>query len=439
MSQAFQRFRGNAKQAVKVLVGFCCSCTLVVVLRVVKLLAQSSRRARKLPIQSVIVLRLDHIGDVVLTSGFLRELRHGSPEADITIVVSESSLQVVKECPYVDRVFSIRLSGGPTIFGNLASLSSALTLFRRHFRNLYADLVVVPRWGPDFHAATALAALITADRKIWFSPKSSWTKRYQNFGFDSFYTESVVATELEHEVEHSSRLLKALGYEPTSARLEFWLKETDREFAEKTLGNLELRALPIVALGVGAKAAKRRWPVERYIDVAQNLCESHDARFVLIGTAEDRAELQTMRKVLGEAIAFDGQVTLPKVAALIERCDLFVGNDSGPMHIAAACGVPVIEVSCHPVSGDPYHDNSPARFGPWGNRSTVVRPAVPRNPCQSACEAAKPHCVLDVTVQEVSEAALRGLMLNSTAPLARDELDQLEAPRRVQLKEWPDY
>jgi ADP-heptose:LPS heptosyltransferase len=415
MSQAFQRFRCNAKQAVKVLVGSCCSCVFVVVLRVVKLLARSSPRVRKSPAQTIIILCLDHIGDVVLASAFLRELRHGSPKADITLVVSEGSLQVVKECPYVDHVLSIRLSGGPTILGNLGCLPSAVTLFRRHFRNLYADLVVVPRWGPDFHAATALVALISADRKIWFSTKSSWTKKYQNFGFDSFYTESVVARELEHEVEHSSRLLNALGYEPNSARLEFWLKDTDREFAEKTLGNLEWSALPIVAFGVGAKAAKRKWPVERYIEVARTLSESYDARFVLIGTAEDRAELQAMRKVLGEAVAFDGQVTLPQVAALIERCELFVGNDSGPMHIAAACGVPVIEVSCHPVSGDPYHDNSPARFGPWGNRSTVLRPAVPRNPCQSACEAAKPHCVLDVTAQQVSEAALRSLKLSSTA------------------------
>jgi len=415
MSHAFQNIRWHAKQAVKSLIGLCCSCFFIIVLRLLMLLRQPSSRMSKSRVQTIVILRLDHIGDVVLTSPFLRELRQGSPEANITLVVSASSFPVVKECPYVDRVLPIRLSGGPTILGNLISLRSAVSLFRRYFQNVSVDLVVVPRRGPDFYAATALAALIRADRKIWFSTKSSGTKKFQNFGFDRFYSTSVVSCEPEHEVAHSFKLLKAMGYEPISGRLEFWLGESDREFAAKTLGGLQRRSSPLVAVGIGTRAAKKKWPVERFIEVAQHLLESLDARFVLVGSHDDVAEMQAMKEALGAAIVFDGQVTLQKIAALMEYCDLFVGNDSGPMHIAAACGVPVTAVFCHPLSGDPHHDTSPTRFGPWGNRSTVVRPVVPRNPCQSACEALDPHCILGVTARQVSKAAIRDLSLSSTA------------------------
>jgi heptosyltransferase-2 len=99
-----------------------------------------------------------------------------------------------------------------------------------------------------------------------------------------------------------------------------------------------------------------------------------------------------------------GRLTLRQTAALLGRCAIFVGNDSGPMHLAVTQGTAVIEVSCHPVDGPVDHANSPARFGPWQVESRVVRPAHHRAPCHSGCRVRWPHCILGVAVGDVERA-----------------------------------
>jgi len=80
-----------------------------------------------------------------------------------------------------------------------------------------------------------------------------------------------------------------------------------------------------------------------------------------------------------------------------------VGNDTGPMHLAAAVGTPVVAISCHPRDAKPFFLNSPERFGPWRVRAVVLQPPL-RTPCRDTCSAERPHCILGVTVEQVSEA-----------------------------------
>jgi len=92
-------------------------------------------------------------------------------------------------------------------------------------------------------------------------------------------------------------------------------------------------------------------------------------------------------------------------AALLKRCRLYIGHDTGAMHIAAAVGVPVVEISCHPKTGSPYSWNAPERFGPWGVPCRVLRPERPLPPCREECDAREPHCITQITAEEVLEAA----------------------------------
>jgi heptosyltransferase-2 len=105
------------------------------------------------------------------------------------------------------------------------------------------------------------------------------------------------------------------------------------------------------------------------------------------------------------ATGLAGRTTLRETAAVLERCRLYVGNDSGPLHLAAAGGVPCVEISCHPATGRPDHENSPDRFGPWGVPHVVLRAASPRAPCDGYCGAQAPHCILEVDVDAVVAAA----------------------------------
>jgi heptosyltransferase-2 len=88
----------------------------------------------------------------------------------------------------------------------------------------------------------------------------------------------------------------------------------------------------------------------------------------------------------------------------MESTNLVIANDSGPMHLAAAAGVPVLEISCHPGDGDPLHENAPQRFHPWEEQYEVVQPVKAQEPCSGSCEWHDAHCILGVSVEMVFEA-----------------------------------
>jgi heptosyltransferase-2 len=106
-------------------------------------------------------------------------------------------------------------------------------------------------------------------------------------------------------------------------------------------------------------------------------------------------------------------LSLRETAAVLERCELFVGNDSAPMHMAAAADCSVVMISCHSVHGDPMHNNAPERFGPWRVRHSVVRPISPIAPCRGSCIATHAHCILGVTTESVLDACV---LLRSEVP-----------------------
>jgi ADP-heptose:LPS heptosyltransferase len=108
----------------------------------------------------------------------------------------------------------------------------------------------------------------------------------------------------------------------------------------------------------------------------------------------------------GNFVDATGCLTIRETAAVIEHAKVFLGNDSGPMHMAAALQVPCVIISCHPSDGDPNGHNSPVRFGPVGDKHTVLCPSSAQWPCSRECRATSPHCICNVNEQDVTEAVL---------------------------------
>jgi heptosyltransferase-2 len=109
-----------------------------------------------------------------------------------------------------------------------------------------------------------------------------------------------------------------------------------------------------------------------------------------------------------------------ETCALLERCDLFIGNDTGAAHLAAAMKCPAIVISRHPRDGDSAHPNSPARFAPWGVPGCVLQPEHGLDACDTRChEINRPHCIMQISVPQMVAAAA-GLLIQSSR--ARDKL-----------------
>ena len=197
-----------------------------------------------------------------------------------------------------------------------------------------------------------------------------------------------------HEVEKNLHVLSFLGKKVKHSALELWLTQEDREKARAVLANTQK---PLIALGIGASKERKIWPLESY----QKLCAQLDAQFVVIGGPEDAAAGEQLN-----ALNLAGKLTLRESAAVMELCTLFIGNDSGPKHIAAAMQTPVIEISCHPLTGSATCEYNPARFGAWGEVARAVQPLTAQSPCVDGCRAGEAHCILGMEPSRVAEAAI---------------------------------
>lgn len=367
-------------------------------------------------VRRVLVVRLDEIGDVVMTTPFLRELRRLLPDAWITLVVKPSLYNLVELCPYVNEVLTYNWKGS-RLCQPLQRHWRALRLAWRHLWPHRFELAILPRWDADGYHGTYLMYYSGAGWRVGYSENVLVRKKQDNRGFDRLLTHVLYDSNPKHELEHNLDVIRHLGGMVKEDRLELWVSQEDEAFVENLLKNHGPRETDLlVVLAPGAGAVKRQWPVEWYRDVCLWLQRDYLARVAVIGDAREEILGRTLAHELGAgALNLVGRTTLRQAAALVQRASLYVGSDAGPMHIAAAVGTPVVELSCHPETGSPYGSNSPSRFGPWCANRKIIQPRGPGIGCSEECVADVPHCILGISVDRVKEAVSELLEARSIA------------------------
>jgi ADP-heptose:LPS heptosyltransferase len=355
--------------------------------------------------KNILVIRQDSIGDLVLTSAFLRELRRSNPGAQITLVVDPKLLNLVELCPHVNHVLGAELPFcGATV--NLGRVLEALRFSRKHLRARKFDLALLPRWDADLYHSVYLANFSGARQRVAYSEGVSVSKGEVNRGFDLMSTHAIHDRLPKHELERNLDLLRFAGGTVREKHLELWLSDDDRETTRRMLDLNGVSANDlIVALGVGAAHRRRRWPLARFVEVGRFLEAKYGARIVVVGGPEESECGQRVKAAIPGAFHFCGSLSLRQTGALLERVQLTVANDSGPMHLAAAAGSSVIEISCHPKNGDTNHENSPVRFGPWTREHLVLQPESSTEPCKDGCEQNHAHCILRVRTEDAKAGA----------------------------------
>ncbi len=361
--------------------------------------------------RAILVVRMDEIGDLVMTGPFLRELRRNAPQAFITLVVKPQFLNLVELCPYVDEVltFEWQATGRAQKFKRTARslLLAATGFWKRRF-----DLAIIPRWGPDLYHAVRLAYYSGARRRVGYSEEVIDRKGKSNLGYDRLLTDSMTDGSVKHQVEHNLDVIRYLGGEVVCDRLEAWLDERDWSYAARVFAEHSIApADSVVAFAPGAGYKTKQWPIERFSELGRLFLGEDHPYLVVVGGSDAISLGERLQTELGpHIINLAGRATLRQTAAVLERCRLTVSNDSGPMHLAAAAGCAVIEISWHFRDSSPGHPDSPARFHPWGVRHVVVQPQHAMVPCRDSCESFEAHCILGVETGQVWDAA-RGLAI----------------------------
>jgi ADP-heptose:LPS heptosyltransferase len=281
-------------------------------------------------VRSVLVTRLDSIGDVVLTTPLLRELRRHYPSAWITLVVKPLTFNLVERCPYVNEVvnFDRDVRQQPVA---LRRLGRALRMASSHLWHRHFDLAIVPRWDQDLYDASVISFLSGARRRLGYSESVTNLKRLNNIGFDRLFTDLLDDDSAKHEVEHNLDLVRFLGRAVDNKRLELWVDDDDEAFALQLLNEAPASEEDmLLVFGVGADSPKRMWPLSRYEELGERLLRETRARIVITGGSRERDLGEQLQQRLGDRVLnAAGRTTLRQTAALFRRCDLFVGSDSG--------------------------------------------------------------------------------------------------------------
>lgn len=363
----------------------------------------SSRFPRTSSPKSILVVRLDALGDLVLTTPVFRALKRSYPSARLTVVAQSAYASILASNPYIDELLFVRAARNKLLPKILRNLVGVCRLYRTELRSRSFDLAISPRWDTDEHHATLLCLLARAAIRVGYAEKTSAGKRSYNRSFDRAFDICLGPGPLQHEMLRNLAVVAAVGGQVRDDSLDVHLTDEDRRIAQMQLAGSPPGSLR-VALGIGAQSPGRRWPLERYAACVRELAKDFRLQVVITcapSEHEDALSLATMIKSPG---VISDAPNIRETCAALEQCDAYLGNDTGAAHLAAAMGCATVVVSRHPVSGDPAHPNSPARFAPYCEFARVLQPEHGLQDCHQRCTHEQPHCIERICVPEVVAA-----------------------------------
>ena len=313
--------------------------------------------AVQLPHGARLLVRLPNwLGDVILTTPALQALRRARPDLRLTALVKPSAAVAVRGLPGLEEVRLLEDT----------SFSGTWRLARELRREGFAAALIFPKGFREaalaFLARIPVRAGLGTDRRAFL------------------LTHAVPFTERdwhEHHARQFAKVLGPLGIGLGDEGLAFPLAGSAREEADRLMAESSLEPGRFAVFHVGASKAPRAWHAGRFGQVAVRLEEATGVRPVLVGTPADAPFHREFLAACPSAVNLEGRTSLGGMAALISRAALFVGSDSGPMHVAAAVGAPVVAV---------FGPGAPHKTAPYlpPERLRVVYAELPCSPCRQA-------------------------------------------------------
>ncbi len=353
----------------------------------------------------VVVIRFDEIGDLILTLPFLRELRRSIPNARIALVIRPALVNLVELCPHIDSVIAFT----PKFGFRPGRLKALFDLRRQVAAALGAtpELGILPRFDADFSRGLLALLATGAQKRIAFSESVTPEKSQADAGTDQFLTHAIkpLCSDM-HELKRNLSLLTSLGAKVGSDHLQLYLSQEDKNKADALLAH-SANGTMWVGLCAGASTERKRWPAERFVAVGRFITDNYPNAAVVVvgGPGDHKVGEQIVQNLQGRGLNVAGNLTLRETAAVLARCGLYVGNDTGPMHIAAAVGVPVVAVYADPalpnLASNSIH--TAARFDPWGVAYRTVIPSAGA-PTVTGANASAASKITAVTVEQVIQA-----------------------------------
>ncbi|MCG3150296.1 MAG: ADP-heptose--LPS heptosyltransferase 2 [Verrucomicrobiae bacterium] len=306
----------------------------------------------------ILILKPSSLGDIIHALPTVNLIRRRYPQAHIAWLINTGFASLLKRCPIIDEIIPFDRHRYGSLCGLPAFADLLATLQGRQF-DIVVDLQGLFRTG-------LIAYATLAKRRLGLSDSREGARLFHN---------EIVTVPRCHAVDRYLLAAKHLGCE--TGPVEFPLGLEGRASAR-----------PYIGINPSARWQTKLWGDDKFADLIRQLPRD---RVVLTGSA---AEANRLDKIAQDCRNFAGKTNLLELAELYRQCSVVITNDSGPMHLAAAVGTPVIAI---------FGPTDPALTGPYGDRHIVLRAGIPCSPCfQGHCSnRVEMECMQKVTVEQV--------------------------------------
>ncbi|MCI5145586.1 MAG: lipopolysaccharide heptosyltransferase II [Candidatus Electrothrix sp. AR3] len=338
--------------------------------------------------EKILIRSTNWIGDAIMTTPAVRTIRCNFPEAQITLLALPWVADIFAPCPHIDHIFIYDKQGRHQ--GLKGKLRLAADLQKEGY-----DLAILLQNAFE-------AALITLLSRI---PVRAG---YTTDGRSLLLTNKVHKRPdigSKHQVHYYQEMLEGLGLERSENALELFLDPVAVQEAEALFKQtLQGEEMPIIGLNPGAAyGPAKRWPAKKYAQLAGRLACETEGLIVIFGTTADQEAAAEITASAGDRVLdLTGKTSLSKALACIACCQVFVTNDSGLMHVAAALNTPLVAI---------FGSTDHIATGPFSEEATIIRHPIECSPCMKThCQKGDLECMESVSVEEVEKAALVRLL-----------------------------
>lgn len=343
------------------------------------------------------------IGDCLFTTPLIHSLKEKFPAHKLGFLCNKRTAELLKSNPFINKLFIYERD-------DFKRLQGASRL--RWFKAFSSFIGEIKR--EEFDLAIDFSLTANFGFFLWLAGiKKRAGYNYKNRGF--YLTDSLKLSGYEdkHIVEYYNQLLEFAGIRPKYNKLELYLSDEYKRYAEALFTSLNIdRNIPLIAVAPGggaswgAEARIKRWPEEKFQGLIDKIIAKYQAAIIILGDSGDK-ELSVChcdppkyggREAISRVIDLRGQTTLNQLAAIINKADVFIGNDGGSLHIAVALGKKTLSF---------FGPVDPKVYGPYppdGNRHIVLMRGLECSPCYrrfrlSRCERNR-ECLEKIEVNE---------------------------------------
>jgi len=301
-------------------------------------LFKAKKNDYKLKTGKILIIQFWGIGETILTLPAIEALRKKFPKSEINVLVTSRNKDVYFNNKNVNRVITIKLNP-------LSILKFILKNIKKY------DLVIDME---EYLNISAIISFFTGKRIVGYSHNAR----------ARLYTNKIRYNDKQHAAQTFLDMVRSLGIIYDFERLpKLNFSKNDKSFVDKFLKKSGIKSndfVVCIAPGAAESAKARMWPYERYSQLCDDIIDRYNAKIIFVGALNEAGLIENIQKNIEnkqDTVNAAGKLLLTQLFYLIKKSNLFIGNDAGPMHIAAAQGIKTLGL---------FGPNLPVRFGPYG-------------------------------------------------------------------------